>query len=109
MQDKRTQDPIMLGFGFGYLGICDSIVSRIKQMREKIKEDRGIDIPLVHIVDHDYDAEKNIIWLNENEYIIRVFGEEKERCLCDDIQSNNIVEDFKKVIYENFTRINCNI
>ncbi len=106
MQGKVNHDAILLGFGHGYLSISERIVFEAKKMRKEINSINGMDFPRIHIVDHDYDSEKNIVHLKENEFVIKVYGIEKVRCQCDDIQSNNIIRELKKVILENITQFN---
>jgi type III secretory pathway component EscV len=96
----------MLGFGHGYLGIAEDIINNIKQMRKELYEKRGIEFPKIHIVDHDYDAEKNIESLQQNEFVIRIFGEEKVRAKCDIIQFDTIINKLREVIIENVNQLN---
>lgn len=104
MQEKAIHDEIMLGFGFGYLSICDSIITGIKEIRQEIKLNKNIDIPQVHIVDHDYDSEKNKVLLDNNEFIIKIYGEEKARFHCDNIQSSVVIKELKKVFLDNIAQ-----
>jgi len=106
LQENLKYDEIMLGFGHGYLSVMDSIISEVKQMRNEIISITGLNYPAVHIIDHDYDYERNIVLLEPNEFIIRINYIEKIRRKCDDILINTIIEDFKKVILENISLFN---
>lgn len=106
MNDKVKHDVIMLGFGHGYLSYAEKIVTGIKELRQEINSTNGFDFPQIHIVDHDYDSEKNKIWLDQNEFVIRIFGIEKARFHCDGIQPDIVVQELKKVILDNITEIN---
>lgn len=106
MQGKIKHDPILLGFGHGYLSIAENIVLEVKQMRKEIQSIHGLDFPIVHIVDHDYDSEGKNVRLKENEFIIKIHGVGKVRWQCDKIQSNHMIRELKKVILENITQLN---
>ncbi len=91
-----NHDAILVGFGHGYLNIAERIVSEAKQLRREINSTHGLDFPRIHIIDHDYDSERNNVQLEENEFVIKVYGAEKVRCQCDEMQSNKIIKELKK-------------
>lgn len=105
MQESIKNDEIILGIGHGHLNYAESIISGVKQMRCDINLATGRDFPRIHILDHDLDSEGNIVWLQQNEIIIRFKGKEKLRYQYDNIQSDviagNIVEKLKKIILDN--------
>jgi hypothetical protein len=107
LQEKREHDAILLGFGHGFLCHSEKIVSAAKQLRKEINAVNGVDFPAIHIVDHDYDSERNNVRLRENEFIIKVYGEEKVRCQCDDLQPDQMIDALKRVILENITQFSA--
>lgn len=109
MHESTKNDEIILGIGHGYLNYAESIMSGVKQMRSDINLATGRDFPRIHILDHDLDSEGNIVWLQQNEIIIRFKGKEKLRYQYDNIQSDviagNIVEKLKKIILDSISEL----
>lgn len=104
MECKVERDAILLGFGHGFLKIAEQIVRAAKEMRKEIHAEHNIDFPRIHIVDHDLDAENNNVPLPENEFIIRIHGDEKVRCQCEEIRADQLIAELKKVILENIAQ-----
>lgn len=106
-------DAVLLGIGHGYLEISQDLINNIVKMRMGLIEDMNCSIPQIHIVDHDlYACENTVlleqneyIGLEQNEYIIRVFGVEMERKILDNVTENRIVDSLKEIIVKNIMMI----
>jgi len=101
MDYNFKMEKVFIGFGKDYISLAEDIFSKTKEMRMGLISTMEYEIPRIHIMDHDTSEEIENIRLENNEYVIRIYGVEVARRIFDNVDDHEMIADLKSAITNN--------